>query len=254
MKRLIVLVAFVLGAVLLPSTVVDAGMATGSVTFVNAITYDAENDMPMTICVDGDLIVEDLSTTEFFGPVDIAAGTYVVDFMQDTDCADDPFASGSVTIEPGADATIMGWWGVEGRDVTLFDNDLSCTESSRFTLRHGAATDAVDMSVTPDGGSSTEVISDLAPGDQQAADLAVGAYEGGEITESSSEDPIVDLGPDTIAVGEVRVAYLFGGADGAIGIFFAPVVVTQCETPSSSSTTSSTSPAAAAATQPRFTG
>jgi hypothetical protein len=113
------------------------------------------------------------------------------------------------------------------------------------------------MSVTPAGGSSTEVISDLAPGDQQAADLAVGAvgaYEGGEVTESSSGDPIVDLGPDTIAVGEVRVAYLFGGADGAIGIFFAPVVVTQCETPSSSSTTSSTSPAAAAATQPRFTG
>jgi hypothetical protein len=254
-KRALVLVPLLFAVLWLPTSA-NAGVAVASVTFVNAITFDSESDFPLTVCLDGVAQGEELSTGTALGPVDIAPGEYDVAFVQGGDCSDeDPFAEGTVTFAPDANVTVMGFWGSDGRGVVSLPNDTSCIDSglSRFTFRHAAATDAVDVTVTPASGAPIDAATGLEVGQQAITDLPSGDYTGGAVTATSDGDPIAALGAATLADGESRTAYLFGGADGDIGIFFTPVVQLEvCAAPPSSSTT--TTPAVQAATQPKFTG
>jgi hypothetical protein len=239
---------------LLVPTPATAG-TNASVTFVNAITYDAAVDFPLTLCLDGVVQQADVSTGDQVGPIALPPDEYLVEFTQGSDCAAPTFAEGAVTIGAGDDVTVMGWWGPEGPDVALLPNESGCLEpgEGRVVLRHAAATDDVDLSATPAGGSPTEVMSAVAPGSQAGADLPGGLYESGVVTDTASGDVVLDLGMTFLSEGELVVLYLFGGADGDIGVFpGSAAALDPCATPSSSTTT--TVPAAQPATQPRFTG
>jgi hypothetical protein len=226
-----------------------------SVTFVNAITYDAEADFPLTLCLDGVLQQADISTGDAFGPIDLPPNDYLVELEQGSDCGAPTFVEDVVTIEASGNVTVMGWWGADGTEIALLGAESDCVEpgEGRVVMRHGASTDEVDLFVTPSGGSSTEVMSAVEPGGQASADLAAGLYESGVVSDTASGDPVIDLGMTVLSEGELVVLYLYGGADGDIGVFpGAAEALELCELPSS--TTTATVPAAQGATQPRFTG
>lgn len=254
MKRVIVLVTVLLGSLLLPTALHAGAQETGAVSFANAVTYDFDNDFPLTVCLDGVSQFDELPTGQTYGPVDVAAGDYDVAFVQGTDCSDEePFVSGGLTVAPDANLTVMAWWGSEGRDLTVFENDTSCVPSgqSRVTVRNGSAQAPVDLVATPDGGTATVVVSGVGEGDEGAATLAAGAYSLGVFY---AADPLEGLGAQTLAGGSSYVIYVYGGADGSAGASLGPVVADPCETPSSSSSTTSTAAVQNQSTKPTFTG
>jgi hypothetical protein len=254
MKRVIALVPLTLVALLLPVLPAQAGVAVASVTFVNAVTYDAGQDFPLTVCLDGVAQGEELSTGTFLGPVDIAPGDYFVSFVQGTDCTDDGFVEDTITVPADGNITVMAWWGLDDRGISVLANDISCIDEglARITLRHAGAATALDMSVTPEGGTSTEIITGVDVGDQGTADLAAGPYSSGLI-ETVGGVPVIALGSQTLEPGSAYTLYVYGGNDGDIGYFLGPVVpLDPCAEPTSTST--STSVAVAAETRPTFTG
>ncbi len=254
MKRLAALVPLALVLLLVP-TPAGAGGGT-SVTFVNAVTYDAGQDFPLTLCIDGTLQQADVSTGSSVGPLNLASGDHLIDWVQGSDCTTGSFVSDTVTIDPNANVTVMAWWGSDGRGISVLPNDTSCLDAgqARITLRHAAATDAVDFAVTPQGGSSTVIITNVAVGAQGAATVAAGPYSSGVITGTGGGPTVVTLGAQTLVAGSSYTLYLYGGNDGEIGYFLGPVEeLSQCVAPTSSSTTSTTA-AVSAETRPTFTG
>jgi hypothetical protein len=254
-KRLAALVPFVLVLLLVPA---PAGAGGGtSVTFVNAVTYDAGTDFPLSLCIDGTLQQADVSTGSSVGPLNLASGDHLIDWVQGTDCTTGSFVSDTVTIDPNANVTVMAWWGSDGRGISVLPNDTSCLGAGleRITLRHGAATDAVDMALVPSGGASTTILTNVSVGEQATADVPNVDYDGGTITATVGGALIVGLGPSgTLPEGSAITVYLYGGNDGDIGYFVGPLAhVDTCVAPTSSSTTSTTA-AVSAETRPTFTG
>jgi hypothetical protein len=254
MKRALAVVPFLFALVLLPTPAKAGGDA--SVTFVNLITYDADTDFPLTLCIDGTLEESDMSTTESIGPVSVSPGDHLIEFYQSDDCTGSLFASGNLGFDPNEVSTVTGWWGSNSPAVSKWIDDADCVPAgvSRFIVRNVSAAGLVDVSVTPEGGSPDAIITSLSEAGQQTADLAPGPYDGGEVTQTVGGALVVELGPDEVLEGESRVMYLFGGADGSVGTYFT-VSDQPCEPPdSSSSTTTTTTGSAGQAVQPRFTG
>jgi hypothetical protein len=254
-KRVIVFVPVLLASLLLPTALHAGAQETGAVSFANAVTYDFGNNFELTVCLDGVAQVEDLATGATYGPVDVAVGDYDVAFVQGSDCSDsEPFVSGSLTVAPDANLTVMAWWGSEDRDISVFDNDTSCVPAgqSRVTVRNGSTQAPVDLVVTPEGGTATVAVSGVGEGDEATATLAAGAYSSVGVFYAS--DPLEGLGAQTFEDGSSYVIYVYGGADGSAGASAGPVVANPCETPSSSSSTTSTAAVQNQSTKPTFTG
>jgi hypothetical protein len=187
----------------------------------------------------------------------LAPGDYGIDWVQGTDCTTGSFVAGTITVDPSANVTVMAWWGSDNaRGISVLPNDTSCFEpgQSRVTLRHAAATGAVDLAVTPQGGTSTVVITDVAVGAQGSANIAGGTYSNTMINGTGGGPTVLALGSDVLADGSAYFVYLYGGNDGEIGSFAGPFIELQpCAVPPSSSTTT-TAAVAAQATSPKFTG
>lgn len=253
MRRAIVMAAFA-ALVLVFTPAPASSQDTGLVTIVHAATFDAESNLPVTVCVDGEVLIPVFNTTDIEGPVELPAGEYDVTIFNPTqaDCAGEPVISGTLQVAAGSDSTAMAYWGPEGPDLAQLTNDTTCVDpgNGRVTARHAAAAGPVDVVV--DG---TPVLSGLAPGAQASVDVPAGDYSGVQVVAAGTEDVVLDIGTITVTESNNLIAYVYGGADGAVGVFTDEVEVCE-EAVATTSTTSTTAPAtaAAAATRPTFTG
>jgi hypothetical protein len=240
--------AALLAALLIPAA--NAGVAgSGEVTIVHAATFDAGTDFPVTVCVDGEVLIEEFNTTDIEGPLTLPAATYNVQIFapNQTDCVGDPALAADITVADGDDVTVMAYWGPEGPAVTVLENDTSCVEAGqgRVTARHAAGAGPVDVTV---GGAA--VLSGLAPGGQASLDVPAGAYPGVEVVLAGTTDVVLDLGTVTAVENVNLVAYVYGGADGDVGVFTDEIPLETCPEPITPTTAA---PPAQVAT-PRITG
>jgi len=251
-KRIVLFVPLLLAAVLLPTPVQAGVQAAATVTFVNAVTYDFDNDFELTVCVDGESVADDLSTGASTEPLAIDAGEHLVSYVQGTDCTDDGFVEENISFDPAANLTVMAWWGSEGQGISVFEDDISCVPSgqSRITLRNGSATTFVSLSLAQDGDPET-VIEDVVTGEEGATEVAAGDYDA---VVFSGESTITDLGGQTFADGTSYVIYVYGGNDGSPGASFGPELVDPCSTTTTAAPTTTAATAAAATVRPTFTG
>jgi hypothetical protein len=260
LRRLIVLTALLGGVLFVAPSPAQAGVVeTGSVTIVNAVAYDAPQDFPLTVCIDGELIEAEVSTETTLDPIDLEPGTYNFEFFQGGDCGGSEIDR-EVTVAAGDNITVMAYWGDEGQDIAVFDNDVSCVDDgfTRVTFRHGASDAPADWFITPDGGSPEEVLSDVAAGEQAvASDLVAQAYSASELREAGTDFVLLDTGePGDLTTTTAYYLYFFGGNDGETGYFTSSVEVEACEDPTTTTTApaTTTTAAAAAVVTPRFTG
>lgn len=252
MKRIVLFVPLLLAAVLLPTPAQAGVQAAATVTFVNAVTYDFDNDFELTVCVDGESVADDLSTGASTEALAVDAGEHFVSFVQGTDCEDDGFVEDDITFDPAANLTVMAWWGGEGRGISVFENDISCVPSgqSRITLRNGSAADPVALLLTQDGDPET-VIEDVATAEEGATEVGAGDYTAVDVTDG---DWIDELGAQTFEDGTSYVIYVYGGNDGSPGASFGPELADPCSTTTTAAPTTTVATAAAAAVRPTFTG
>jgi hypothetical protein len=250
-KRIVLFVPLLLAAVLLPTPAQAGVQAAATVTFVNAVTYDFDNDFELTVCVDGESVADDLSTGASTEPLAIDAGEHFVSYVQGTDCEDDGFVEDDITFDPAANLTVMAWWGLEDRGISVFEDDISCVPSgqSRLTLRNGSAADPVSLSLAQDADPET-VIEDVATGEEGTTEVAAGDYTANVF---SGEFLISDF-DETFADGTSYVIYVYGGNDGSPGASFGPELVDPCSTTTTAAPTTTVATAAAAAVRPTFTG
>jgi hypothetical protein len=251
-KALLVVAATALFAAILNPSGAGAGVTggTGQVTMVHAATYDAGQNFPVTVCVDGDVLLEEFNTTDIAGPVPVTAGEYDVTIFNppQNDCTGVPAIQGTLGVAPGANLTAMAYWGPEGPALAVLTNDDRCVEpgNSRVTSRHAAGVGPVDLTV---GGAV--VLSNLAPGGQASLDVPAGDYAGAQLVLAGTEDLVLDLGTTTVVAGFHLVAYYYGGADGEVGVFTDEIPLDTCAQPVETTTTAA---APTATARPAFTG
>jgi hypothetical protein len=255
-KRIVLFVPLLLAAVLLPTPAQAGVQAAATVTFVNAVTYDFDNDFELTVCVDDESVADNLSTGASTEPLAVDAGEHFVSYVQGTDCADDGFVEDTISFDAAANLTVMAWWGTDDRGISVFENDISCIEAgtSRVTLRNGSAAGNVDLVLTPEGGTADADVAGVAEGEEGSAEVEAGDYELVLVEQSGGGD-ITDFSPQSFADGTSYVIYVYGGNDGAAGASFGPELVDPCSTTTTAPTTTTAAAAAAAATvRPTFTG
>ena len=243
-------------------TTAGAGVATATVTVAQMATYSAGNNFPLTVCIDGDILAEDVASGTLVEPTIVAAGIHDIVFVQGDDCNDEsPFIEGSFEASAGADITVMSYWG-EGRGIGVFDNDPTCVPvgTSRVTVRN-AAPPTVDYVLTPDGGEPTALVSDLATGEQGVGEPPAGHYTDRRFVDAGTTDTVVAFGPTDLESGEDGVLYLYGGADGSSGYgYYAgenpcdPTTPTTPTTAAPATTTTTSAAQVIAETTPRFAG
>ena len=178
MKRIVLFVPLLLAAVLLPTPAQAGVQAAATVTFVNAVTYDFDNDFELTVCVDDESVADNLSTGASTEPLALDAGEHFVSYVQGTDCTDDGFVEDTISFDPAANLTVMAWWGLEDRGISVFENDISCVAVRPVPrhLRNGSAAEPIDLIVTPDGGDAARPSRTWTTGLEGAAEVAAGDY------------------------------------------------------------------------------
>ena len=247
--------------------------APAQVTVVNAYSFDTGENLPLSVCLYGILIAQNLSTEASVGPVTLPSGDVNADVTLGSisDCNSEPDFSVPVTIPAGGNVTLMVYWSLQNQSVAVLPNDTSCLDpgTARLTLRHGAGVrtqsedENVDLWATPPGGTFTKLVSDLAPGDQATTDQPAGTYTDGVVDQAGNTvaDPVLTLGNLDLVAGQELVVYLYGGVDGSVGSFTQVNQLTTCQQPTTTSTTAAptttTAPPAAAkavTATPAFTG
>lgn len=206
----------------------------------NAYTYGAGHPFDYTFCLDGQPLAS-LSTTDTSAPVAVTVGSHELTVFDGLDAGCDGEAEDSATIDvPDVDAaTLMYYWAQDdGDNAVVLPDDIACTQpgEARVVVRNAASTyseSPESISVTADspGGSSTDLATDVTPGDQQASDQPAGTYtnvestdaDGGALTEG---DPDLDA-----ALGTVTFRTYYGGVDGPIGSYDTAVAISTCQEP-----------------------
>ncbi|WP_334143590.1 DUF4397 domain-containing protein [Rhabdothermincola sp.] len=241
------------------STPAGAGIATGAtVTVVNAVAYDAENNFPLAVCIDG-TFAGDLDTEEASDPIDLSPGNHQFEFIQGSDCSGSVFIDETLDI-PAGQVTVMAYWPSDDPTAVVFADDTSCVENgeTRVTFRHGAAWPAVNLFMEPSGGSWTEVASGVAAGQQSTTDIPAGSYTNSELRDPVTDNVVLDTGsPGDLQTGMVSTLYFYGGADGDTGWFVISSEVPVCEQPTTTTTaapTTTTTAAPIAVVTPRYAG
>jgi hypothetical protein len=250
-RPLLVLAAAALVAALLAPTTAGAGQSEGGqVTIVHAATFDAGTNFPVTVCVDGEVFLEEFNTTDIAGPVDLPAANYDVQIFAppQADCDGAADIQGDLGVAPGADLTAMAYWGPEGPALAVLNNDSTCVDpgNGRVTARHAAGAGPVDVTV-----SGAVVLSNLAPGGQASLDVPAGDYPGVEVVLAGTQDLVLDLGTITVVEGVNLVAYVYGGGDGEVGVFTDEIPLQPCAQPLEPTTTAA---APETVSRPTFTG
>jgi hypothetical protein len=266
MRRFALLAVVGLLVALTPA-VADAGVPSEDpalVRVVHAATYSADDDFPVTLCLDGELVDGDFRVGDVLD-TELPAGAYQVDIFTGTEqaCVEGAGAiSEEIAVEAGDDVTVAAIWPSGGPTLAVWPNDYSCTDpgSARVALRHGADTGGpVDVLATV-GGEELAVVEGLAEGAQDIQEAPAGLpLEGVRVVPAGSEGPtLIDVGDVTFDEGVVYEIYAIGGNDGPAGVFVLTVEVDLCETPVESTTSTTATPttagAAAAAAAPRCTG
>lgn len=241
------------------ATPAGAGLAAGAtVTVVNAVAYDADNNFPLTLCIDG-TFAGDLDTEEASDPIDLSPGDHQFEFIQGSDCSGSVFIDETLAI-PAGQVTVMAYWPSDGPTAVVFEDDTSCIESgaTRVTFRHGATWPAVNLYMEPSGGAWMEVASGVEAGEQSTADIPAGSYTNSELRDPVSDNVVLDTGdPGDLQTGLVSTLYFYGGADGDTGWFVISSEVPVCDQPTTTTTTApstTTTAAPIAVATPRFTG
>ncbi len=269
------LAAVVASATLVLGTVVMAAPASAATTKLWLVNVSAF-PQPWTVCID-EVLVASFEPSDVVGPVDTESGDHLVEVMDgaDADCTEDiPGFSETLTIPDTASTTLMVYAPVEGYDVSVFADDLSCTPagSGRLLVRNAALTydsdgpgwlAPLDLDGFDPAGDPIALATDLPTGEEEVQVLAPGVYT--DLVASPQQFPpeLFDL---TIEEGVVTALYLYGGTNSGVSDAITSLVLTSevgvCgdTTTTSSSTTTSTStttaaPASqAATTSPRYTG
>ncbi len=257
-----------LGALVLPvvgSAVPAAAAGTTTYNVVNAYSYAAGHPFTFTVCLDG-AVVTSLDTTETDGPFTHATGTAHLTVMNGStsDCVTDPSLDTTVTF-PAGNATLMLYWPPDGElSAVVLANDTSCTATGfgRLTFRNGAGFFAgaghVDVWGTPPGGVDTKLFTDIAPGEQQSADLAVGTYTDVRAVRTGTTTVVFDGGDADVVEAQNAFLYLYGGNDGASGGFANTADLTVCAVATTTTTepptTTTTVAAQPVVVTPAFTG
>lgn len=263
--------------------VTQAGAAdSAKVTFIHLSTWAAGQDNPMAVCVDGTKIegpqAEGLfNVTDSSAELVLTPGVHTVAFIQDgywngTDCGGEGAIVQSFTVAAGDNVTIgLDEFKPNGdvndpSYITVWNDMASCIEPGK--ARIGARSTAVayteggpsPVSVWGEvGGTVTMVAEGLEYGDQAGKMVSAPAtYVDLTASADMVDEKLAVAGDVTLQPGTGRMAYVYGGTDGDVGIFVGPVMNPgTCQIPSTTttSTTSTTLPAVRSqAVTPRFAG
>jgi hypothetical protein len=268
MRRTAVLAALaLLGALILPVVgSVSPAAAAGTTTFdvVNAYSYAAGHPFTYTVCLDG-AVVATVDTTQSDGPFTHATGDAHLTVMNGStsNCTIDPDLDTTITF-PAGNATLMIYWPPDSSiTAVVLANDTSCTDPGmgRLTFRNGAGFftggGRVDVWATTPGGVDTKIFTDIAPGEQQSADLAAGTYTDTRAVETGTTTSVFDGGDAVVAEGKATNLYLYGGNDGSVGGFANSADLSVCAVATTTTTeppTTTTVAAQPVVVAPAFTG
>jgi hypothetical protein len=250
-RPLFIISVLALAAALFTAAPAGAGLAgpQGNVTLVHALTFDAGTNIPVSVCVDDQVLLEEFNTTDIVGPVPLEVGTYNVEIFDppQADCAGTPDLQADLTIGDGDDITVMAYLPVSGPALAVFDNDTSCVDpgNGRVTARHGAAPSPVNVRA---GGAV--VISNLASGEEAVLDIPAGSYSEVDVVRSADGEVVLDVGTVNVPEAANLVIYVYGGSDGEVGYFTDEIPLVVCEQPTTTTTTTTAAPVA----RPAFTG
>jgi hypothetical protein len=219
---------------------------------------------PVTVCVDGAVLLGDFRTGDIEGPVALDAGSYAVDVYVGADqpCDGEPAIGEVFDVPSGADLSIIAYWEAgEGPALTALANDTACLPdgSARVTARHLA--DAGPVDVIADGGPLFE---DLANGSQAGADVPAGTYDVG--VELVSGGTVIPTTPVDLAAATNTIVHVIGGSDSTPSVLVQALAVDTCAEPDEPTSTTAPAvtpasptpnpapPAVAVSAQPQVTG
>jgi len=183
------------------ATAVSASAATGTATVT--VVHGIPNT-PVDVYANGKKILSGFTFKTVAGPLQLPAGSYVIDVRKAGSSATEP-------VTAGENATIVAALTASGTPVlTAFANDTSAagTGKGRLVVRHVAAAPAVDVYA-----GSSKVISGLTSGQQQALDVLAGTVPA-KVTLAGQTAAV--LGPVNVPVtaGMATVVYAIGSAAG----------------------------------------
>lgn len=275
-------------AVAFPALAGSAGAVdTTELTVVNGYSFDAENLMEQTVCLD-DVLVQ--SGAAVINPtITTTPGEHVLKVWthQDADCTDETidWTETPVTLlDVAAQTLAIGWenWDTQEPDhVTwIFEDDQDCLPAgqSKIVFRNISSYDPLvadlgsDEMGQTDISGATALLSGVAVGDEASADVDSGTYPADPSQRMFGWEPgfsVPFVGSDVqLAIPDGTVAYVYAhsGNDGAVGLAStvrevgvcdAPVTTTTA--PTSTTTTPETAgtaatPARPVAATPTYTG
>ena len=250
---------FALGAAAATAFAGFAGIPSASaattvqVTVADMYTYDAQQPLNKTICIDG--VGTNSGAPELHGPSAMQSGDHELKVFVglDQDCTDDgPNIDETITLSEDPFQTILLYWpSNSGAQASVLVDDLSCpaTGTGRIVYRPGAA---VNNDLNTDLGYSEFVafVEDVEVGSQGAAEVAPGTYE--DWVAKITGGGIVVEGPASgdVAAGGTIFVYTYGGNDGDRAMLILPEIACTPVTPPPSGPT----PAPQVVAKPAFTG
>lgn len=258
MKKL-ALVALVLAAVTAGTTAADAGGpgGTATLTIVHAATYDAGDDLPVTVCADGALVDDDFRVGEVLsdeGP----AGPIQVDIFLGAGeaCSGTGDISEIVSLPDGADVVAVASWTSEGPAIDTYNRPaLDCVDpgNAQVAAFHAADVGTVDVYASPAGDPPSgppaipgfEENTFAGPLTVPAATVDFAIFGAGA---DPSGTPAVAVPGVTLAEGTRTTIYAIGGNDGDPGAFAVVDQLGVCAV--ATTTTTSTTTTTEVATRP----
>ena len=208
--------ALVIGLLLVISSIggvlAAADSSTGTVTVIHGVP-----GLTVDVYVNDQLTLNNFAPGTVTDPLTLPAGDYKIDIRPAGAAADSaPAITGSATLEPGANVTIIAHLTADGSPtLSVFANDTSpiAAGKARLVVRHTAAAPAVDILA---GGSV--LFSNLSNPNQATADVAAGSYDV-KIAPTGSTEAVFDAGSVKLDAGTAYFVYAIGSlSDNTFGL------------------------------------
>ncbi len=196
----------------LGGTLAASDSGTGTVTVVHGVP-----GLTVDVYVNHELTLKDFAPGTVTDPLTLPAGNYTIDIRPAGAAADsDPAISGTATLDPGANVTIVAHLTADGSPtLSVFSNDTSALDAgmARLVVRHTAAAPAVD--ILADG---SVLVSNLANPDEASADVPAGSYHV-TIAPTGSTEAVFDAGTLDLQAGTAYFVYAYGSlSDNSFGL------------------------------------